>query len=72
MGDIKCLENYKRLKEMFSNGEKGDAIHFSNRLGISTRTFFRLLKYLHEIDDIKATYNKNTNTYYVELLQITK
>lgn len=66
MGDIKCLENYKRLKEMLLNGENGDASYFSNKQNVSTRTFFRLLKYLHEIEGMQVVYNKTKNTYYLE------
>lgn len=66
MGDIKCLENYKRLKELLSEGEKGNAGYFSARLNISTRTFFRLIKYLHEIEGVQVFYDKNKNIYYLE------
>lgn len=66
MNDIKCLENFKRLKEMLLKGEKGNARYFSSKLNISTRTFFRLIKYLDEIEEIKTKYNKTSDTYYIE------
>lgn len=35
MSEIKCLENYKRLKEMLTKGEKGDAGRVASRtLGV--------------------------------------
>lgn len=68
MNDIKCFKNYKELKEMLRNGEKGNACYFSSKLNISTRTFFRLIKYLDEIEGIKARYNKAEDVYYLECL----
>lgn len=66
MSDIKCLENFERLKEMLLKGEKGNGYYFSSRLNISTRTFFRLLKYLYKIDGIKVKYDKTGDTYNLE------
>lgn len=66
MNDIKCLENFKRLKEMLLNGEKGNTGYFSSKLNNSTRTFFRLIKYMDEIEGIKVRYNKTSDTYYLE------
>ena len=66
MCEIKCLENYKNLKIMLEHGEKGDADYFSKRLGISKRSFFRLLKYLQEIDNMDVNYNKCTGIYSVD------
>ncbi len=66
MSEIKCLENYKRLREMLLNGYKGDADFFSKRLNISKRSFFRLVKYLKEIENLSIQFNKNTETYYLE------
>ncbi len=65
MGDIKCLENYKRLKEMLANREKGNAKYFSRKLNISTRTFYRLVKYYYEIEGVQIKYNKNQDFYYL-------
>ena len=65
MNEIKCLDNYRQLREMFLNGEKGNGKYFTSRLGISIRTFQRLIKYLHIIDNIKVQYNKYSNYYYL-------
>jgi hypothetical protein len=66
MHEIKCLENYKHLREMFSKGEKGNARYFSEKVGISTRSFFRLISYLREIDNMEICYDKENKTYYLE------
>ena len=66
MGNIKCLENYNGLRKMLFHGEKGNAGYFSTKLNISTRTFFRLIKYLYEIEGIRVIYNRNKNIYYLE------
>ncbi len=66
MNKIRCLENYKRLKEMFKMGDRGDANYFSEKLGISNRTFYRLVKYLKEIEQLNIKYSTQTNWYYLE------
>ena len=66
MTKIRCIENMNRLKEMLLSGEKGDADYFSARLGISRRTFYRLLKYIEKSNDIKVGYNRTRKTYYLE------
>ena len=66
MSEIKCLDNYHQLPEMFLKGEKGNGEYFSNRLGISTRTFQRLLKYLDKIDNLKVYYDKYADSYRLE------
>ena len=63
MSKIKCIENYKELREMLLKGEKGNAKYFSHRLNISNRTFRRLIKYLREIEKINVKYNKTTKNY---------
>nr|WP_319570031.1 helix-turn-helix domain-containing protein [uncultured Draconibacterium sp.] len=67
MSEIKCFENYKRLKEMLIKGEKGNADYFSKKLGISNRTFYRLIKYLKDIEQLKIKLNTVTNCYYLDL-----
>jgi len=66
MTGIKCLDNYRRFKEMILKGETGSACYFSSRLKISTRTFFRLIHYLNDIDGLKINYNKANDIYYLE------
>ena len=66
MSEIKCLENYKRLKEMLTKGEKGDANYFATKLGVSDRTFYRLINYLKEIEQLNIKLNKSTRGYYIE------
>jgi len=66
MSEIKCLENYKRLKEMLQNGESGDAEYFSQKIGISTRSFFRLLNYLDKLNNMKPKFNKTSRRYYLD------
>jgi hypothetical protein len=66
MSEIRCFEKYKRLREMLTKGVKGDANYFSEKLNISNRTFYRLIKYLKEIDQLNIQFNKNKGTYYLE------
>ena len=66
MNDIRCIDNMRRLKKMLYAGGKGDAIYFSEKLGVSRRSFFRLLKSLEEVNGLKINYNKVKNTYYLE------
>lgn len=68
MSEINCIENLKRLNEMLSKGEKGDAAYFSKKLGISRSTFFRLLKYLEDLYGYKINYSNIRKTYYLESL----
>jgi hypothetical protein len=72
MNEIKCLDNYCRLREMFLRGETGDIDYFTNRLGIKKRTFYRLIKYLEIIDGIKVLYNKRLQIYYICELRVEK
>ena len=65
MNGIKCLDNYHQLREMFLKGEKGNLKYFTNRLGISARTFYRLISYLDKMDDIKVRYDKSMDLYYL-------
>jgi hypothetical protein len=53
MKEIKCLENYKRLKRMLENGEKGNLEYFANRLRASRSSTYRLMKYYEEIEGVK-------------------
>jgi hypothetical protein len=66
MDKIRCLENYHQLREMFLKGEKGNAKYFTNRLGISTRTLQRLIRYLNKIDNLKVQYDKSIDLYYLK------
>lgn len=66
MSEIRCLDNYHQLREMFLKGEKGNAKYFTNRLGISVRTFQRLIGYLHKMDNLKVHYNKSSDLYYLK------
>jgi hypothetical protein len=66
MENIKCLDNYKWLKEMLLKGYRGDADFFSKKLNISRRTFFRLLFYLKEIDNLEVVFNKKSKVYYLK------
>lgn len=63
MNEIKCLDNYSLLREMFLKGEKGDVEYFVSRLQISPRTFYRLIKYLDKVDGIKIEYNRFSKAY---------
>ncbi len=63
MSKIKCHENYKVLREMLLNGEKGDAEYFSNKLGISSRSFYRLIKYLKDIENMEVSFDKYNGVY---------
>lgn len=66
MSDIKCLENYFRLKKMFEKGYKGNPEYFAQKLYISRRTFYRLLKYLKETDNLEIDFDRGTQTYYLK------
>lgn len=65
MSEIKCLDNYHQLREMFQKGEKGNIEYFTAKIGIKPRTFHRLLNYLEKIDDMKVSYNKFSDYYYL-------
>lgn len=65
MSEIKCLDNYHQLRELFREGKTGDINYYINRIGINKRTFYRLIKYLEIIDGIKVEYNKRKRIYYV-------
>ncbi len=67
MDNIKCLENYCRLKEMFEKGYKGNPDYFAEKLNISRRTFFRLLKHVKETDGLKIDFDKSNQVYYLKL-----
>lgn len=66
MYDIKCLENYFRLKEMFEKGYKGNPEYFAQKLNISRRTFYRLLKHLKETDNLEIEFDRITQVYYLK------
>jgi hypothetical protein len=66
MSEIQCLEKYKRLREMLIRGVKGNANYFSDRLDISKRTFYRLIKYLKEIEQLNIRFDRHTDEYYLE------
>ena len=66
MSEIKCLDNYYELREMFLKGEKGNMDFFTKRIGIQPRTFYRLLKYLEKIDGINIQYNKFSDVYQIK------
>jgi len=63
MSKIKCIENYKELKEMLLKGEKGNAEYFSGKLNISSRSFYRLVKYLKDIEVLDITFEKSSGKY---------
>ena len=67
MSKIKCIENYKELREMFLKGEKGNAEYFAAKLNISIRSFYRLVKYLKEIESIDIRFDKHTGIYFRNL-----
>ena len=64
MEEIKCLENYKRLREMLLAIEKGYACYFSSKLHVSTWTFYRLIAYLKEIENLDVKYDSYSCAYY--------
>ena len=66
MSEIRCLENYKKLKLMLMNGKKGDADYFSEQLQISKRSFHRLIKYINEIEPMCVKFCKLNNHYYLD------
>ena len=66
MDELLCLNKLTRLKEMLSNGEKGNATYFSSRLNVSTRTFFRMKNHLCKIYGIRLKFNKLQDAYYLE------
>lgn len=66
MSEIKNLENLVRLKEMLRAGEKGDAVYFATKLGVSKSTFYRLVNYLEKINNLKISYNRAEKSYYLE------
>ncbi len=68
MNEIKCIENLKWLKEMLLKGEKGDAGYFSSKLNVSERTFYRLMNYLENMNELKIRFDKTNRTYYLERL----
>ncbi len=63
MSKIKCIENYKELKEMLLKGEKGNAEYFAGKLNISIRSFYRLVKYLKDIDGLDIKFEKRSGIY---------
>ena len=67
MSDIKCLENYFRLRKMFEKGRKGNPEYFAQKLNISVRTFHRLLRHLKETDKMKIDFDRKTQAYYLKL-----
>lgn len=66
MCDIKCIENYFRLKKMFEKGYKGNPEYFAKKLNVNRRTFFRLLKHLKEKDNLEIDFDRITQTYYLK------
>ena len=48
---------------MLEKGVKGDAQYLSQQLNISTRTLYRLLTYIEEIEKVSIEYN-NAQKYY--------
>ncbi len=66
MSEIKCLENYIKLKEMFIRRERGDTEYFTAKLQVSKRTFHRLVKCLKEVERINIKFNNYSNAYYLD------
>ena len=66
MSEIKCIENYIKLKEMFNRGERGDSEYFTAKLQVSKRTFHRLIKCLKEVERINIKFDKYSNVYYLD------
>ncbi len=64
--DIKCLDNYIKLKKNFEEGYKRDIGFFCERINVSKRTFHRLIKYMHLINGYNVKYNKQTVCYYLD------
>ena len=51
---------------MLLKGVKGDVSYFTENLNISKRTFFRMVKYLEEIEEVNVQFDKYNGTYYIE------
>lgn len=66
MDNIKCIDNYYRLKELFEKGYKGNPDYFAQKLNISRRTFFRLLKHLKETDNLEIEFDRKIQVYYLK------
>jgi hypothetical protein len=66
MDNIKCIDNYSRLKELFEKGYKGNPGYFAQKLNISRRTFFRLLKHIKETDNLEIEFDRKTQAYYLK------
>ena len=66
MNEIKCIENYTRLKIMFEKGRKGNSKYFATQLGVSMRTFSRMVQMLRELDRLSIVYSRQRNEYYLE------
>ena len=66
MDNIKCIEKYYRLKELFEKGYKGNPGYFVQKLNISRRTFFRLLKHIKETDNLEIHFDRKRQVYYLK------
>jgi DNA-binding IclR family transcriptional regulator len=66
MDNIKCIEKYYRLIELFEKGYKGNPGYFAQKLNISRRTFFRLLKHIKETDNLEIEFDRKTQVYYLK------
>jgi hypothetical protein len=51
---------------MFEKGRKGNSKYFATKLGVSMRTFSRMVQILRELDQLRIMYNRQRNEYYLE------
>jgi predicted DNA-binding transcriptional regulator YafY len=68
MNEIKCLDNYLRLKEMLEKGCKGNPEFFAKRLGVSKRTVKRYIRALRKKENMNIIFDRSNRVYYLELL----
>jgi hypothetical protein len=62
-----CIRNtQKHTCKMTSPPQVIYPKYFTNRLGISTRTLQRLIRYLNKIDNLKVQYDKSIDLYYLK------